>query len=217
MTETSWNVVVLYFGYVESSFVSPMIFLDEGGVHPTKLDALRGVATWLLRKWLEDHDRGLQWKDGVVSCKPLSSVGCCVEAPVGAKFCHKCGSYLVSIRFHRESFKDWILGRLRLEDAANFGWDGDGGREPSWTPWTTMESVLSELRHGRAVEVEERAEEVLIYAIDPDDLPHWMPADVTEVLRADRELTVKYETHKTGKPTSIDEILHRVARDVGGA
>lgn len=140
------------------------------------LDAVKSLARWFLRKWMEDHGMHVRAQpDGSATIEDARSKWrpCCLTAPKDAWFCSRCGFDLTSRRFSIRAFQDWILdvqGRTAENFEEVFGWDF----QEDWTPWMSFRDVLSS-SSVRVVEVLERADEVLTAAISPTDLPDWIP------------------------------------------
>lgn len=172
-----WSVVVLHFGYVESSQVSVMVFENRHGHESTKLDAVRGVANWFMRKWLEDHEWG----------QDEEPEKCCQKARAKKrppKFCPDCGTPTQPKQvFDVESYQGWLLD-VQGRTADDFGWDGGMDDEEPWYPWGAFRRVM---QVDRVVEIVEHAEEVLTYALRPSDLPD----GIAEEIKSYRESMVE--------------------------
>lgn len=170
-----WSVVVLHFGYVESSLVSPMIFVNRRGEWPdSKLDAVRDVATWFMKKWIVDHE----WSEN----PELEE--CCRKARTKKKpprFCPDCGEATAQAEFDVEDYREWLMSCQGLT-AEGFGWDGIG--EESWSCWGKFDQVM---RTDRLVEIEENAQDVLTYALQPENLPD----GIAKAIKAYREEVVQ--------------------------
>ena len=168
-----WSVVVLHFGYVESSLVSPMIFCSHGEAPQSKLAAVQGVATWFMKKWLIDHEWG----------EPRELEECCRKARAKKRtprFCPDCGEATTKAYFDVEDYRYWLMS-CQSRNAEGFGWDGIG--EEPWSCWGKFDQVMLA---DRVVEIEESAQDVLAYALQPSDLPE----GIAEAIKTYREEVV---------------------------
>lgn len=170
-----WSVVVLHFGYVESSLVAPMIFVNERGEWPpSKLEAIRDVATWFMKKWIVDHE----WSEN----PELKE--CCRKSRSKKKpprFCPDCGESTAQADFDVDGYRAWVMS-CQGRTADGFGWDGLN--EEPWSCWNQFQRVM---QAERVVEIEENAQDVLTYALQPENLP----GPIAEAIKAYREEVVQ--------------------------
>jgi len=152
-----------------------MIFVNANGEWPTtKLDAVRDIATWFMKKWMIDHE----WD----TLRELEE--CCRKARAKKKpprFCPDCGEATRDAHFDMDRYREW-LASCQSRTADTFGWDGLS--EEPWVCWNQFQQVM---RANRIVEIESSAEDVLAYALHPDDLP----PTIAEAVKLYREQVVK--------------------------
>jgi hypothetical protein len=199
--EFGYRIVALHFGYVESGQVSVMILRRQHGESEamTKAAAVKSVAEFFFKKWLEDHE----W-----TATKLKA--CCEKAKEkepDAKFCPKCGKKIEVPGFDDELYTDWL--RQQLHATA----DDWGSYEGEWWPWTSVADAVDCYKNGlKCLEIREKAENVLAFALDAD--AEWFPEEFREGLRDYQKGVIEHhaENRLYKKGLNIDGLLEADAK-----
>lgn len=151
--EKKYQLVILNFGYVESSSLSTIFFLNRDGYFESKKEAVSHLASSLLTMFLgvqeEYRDKRLQCCEEVIATAS------------SARYCPKCGRP-VKADYNFEEFEGWLQG-LPKEDADSFPCVDDWIH---WWPWLSWKEILR--FSDRAVEIEDSAEQVLPTMVNID-------------------------------------------------
>lgn len=153
--EKKYQLVILNFGYVESSSLAKVFFICNAGFFPTKEEAVSHLALSLLSVYLKEQEQYIK----------VERSGCCKEAAKNDEFdfCPKCRSALKVI-YGFEGFQGWIEG-FPKEIADSFP---DTDDWIHWWPWVSWKEILD--FSDRAVEIEDSADQVLPAMIDIDKI-----------------------------------------------
>jgi hypothetical protein len=168
-------MVVLNFGYVETSSLSKVFFVHQDGYFETKEDAVSHLAMSLLYVYLKEQDYAINgWRSN-----------CCAEAAKNEDYawCPKCRMPL-RMNFSFDSFERWVNGfpGLDADGAPNFD------DYCCWWPWVTWKEAVQLV--NRTVEITELAAQTLTATLKLEDLEKYKEIealDVDEIRKAWKE------------------------------
>lgn len=145
--EKKYQLVILNFGYVESSSLSRIFFLNQDGYFNSKQEAVSHLASSLLLVLL--GEQSLETNRRGAKCCELAK-----ETDSTWEYCPKCRSQL-RVSYNFEEFEGWLQG-FPKEDADSFPSTDDWIH---WWPWLSWKEILR--FSDRVVEIEDSAESVL--------------------------------------------------------
>lgn len=151
------NVVILNFGYVESTSLTSLICVNERHTFATDEEAIKDLAEDILAKYKHCFDSAF-----------IPSSPCCLVAKEDGQnnYCSQCGTYLKS-KFDIWKFQSWLLD-LRSYDLDSFGYDEEcGDREMTWVIGERPDCLLGRPRE-HVINVE-RAERTILEVLDLTD------------------------------------------------
>ena len=147
------QLLVLNFGYVESSSLASVSFLNTQASFKTPREALCDLSQSLFEMYVDRHQYGRNLQRD-----------CCKESHEQDKewgWCPKCGNQLRSdIDF--EDYQGW-LSRLYEQIADGFTMDDYSS---DWWPWNSFKEIVEYA--DSSAEVTENADWFLVSALDPE-------------------------------------------------
>lgn len=151
--------VVLYYGYVESSIYSPMIFAANNGYFETPRAALENLATSFFLKYLEDNELAEGWERSEKAC-------CVASKKKKTKFCKDCGKSLrKESHIDYESYCDW------LNSMCGHHVDGFGEDIPGWDLNTTVTEIMETAKSENVVQIIAQSEILMARILTPEMVP----------------------------------------------
>lgn len=144
------NVVILNFGYVESTSLTALVCVNERHVFASQENAIKDLAQDLLAKYKYAFDT-----------TPEFIKTCCREAVEDSNnnYCNKCGTNL-RLEFNSLQFQSWLLN-LRSFDLDSYGYDDEcDGRDMTWVIGESPDCLLG--RPKKHIVSVERAEHKIL-------------------------------------------------------
>lgn len=140
------KAILVTFGYAESCLPASTVFLCGGYRFKNKFDALRELAFYLFKKYLDSSGGGRVNK-------------CCKSSSKKSKYCSKCGNPLNGDTTV-EAFKDWLVNTV------TFSYDS-WGYDDGWV--VNSPSILYQLKKKDVLILDGFAENTLAYALMESD------------------------------------------------